>query len=95
MLEAIGASPLCSPWLKLKLLALENRDFTATFPPYMIVKDIDLMLDAARELGVTMPMTAATRQTMQGMCAEPFREEDFFALIKVVERNSGMGDIPC
>jgi hypothetical protein len=32
---------------------------------------------------------------MQGMCAEPFREEDFFALIKVVERNSGMGDIPC
>jgi 3-hydroxyisobutyrate dehydrogenase-like beta-hydroxyacid dehydrogenase len=95
MLNAIGASPLCSPWLKPKLAALENRDFSATFPPYMIVKDVDLMLDAARELGVTMPMTAATRQRMQGMCAEPFREEDFFALVKVVERDSGMGDIPC
>ncbi|AIO35296.1 NAD(P)-dependent oxidoreductase [Burkholderia pseudomultivorans] len=91
MLDAIGKSPLCSPWLASKLAALAARDFTATFPPRMIMKDLDLMLDAARDRGVTMPMTAATRQTMQGMCTEPFRDEDFFAVVKLLERNSGLG----
>jgi 3-hydroxyisobutyrate dehydrogenase-like beta-hydroxyacid dehydrogenase len=92
MLDAVAASPLCSPWLKLKLEALRDRDFSPTFPPYMMIKDMDLMLDAACELNVTMPMTAATRQTMQAMCAEPFREEDFFAVIKMVERASGLSE---
>jgi 3-hydroxyisobutyrate dehydrogenase-like beta-hydroxyacid dehydrogenase len=92
MLDAVAASPLCSPWLKLKLEALRDRDFSPTFPPYMMIKDVDLMLDAARELNVTMPMTAATRQIMQAMCAEPIREEDFFAVVKMIERSSGLSE---
>lgn len=90
MLDALAQTPLCSPWLLTKINALKQRDFSPTFPPSMIMKDIDLMLDAARDLQVCMPVTAHTRQVMQGLVFEEFSQEDFFVTIKAAERQAGI-----
>ncbi len=90
MLDALAQTPLCSPWLLTKINALKARDFSPTFPPAMIMKDIDLMLDAARDLQVCMPVTAHTRQVMQGLVFEEFSEEDFFVTVKAAERQAGI-----
>ena len=90
MLDALAATPLASPWLLTKLDALRRRDFTPTFPPWMMLKDIDLMLDAGRDRGVPLTMTAVTRQVMQALTVENYADEDFFVAIKSLERQSGL-----
>lgn len=93
MLDALAASPLASPWLLTKLDALRRRDFTPTFPPRMMMKDIDLMLDAGRDLGVPLTVTAVTRQIMQALTVEDYAEEDFFVAIKSLERQAGLAPL--
>lgn len=93
MLDALADSPLSSPWLANKLDALRRRDFSPTFPPWMMLKDIDLMLEAARDRGVPLTMTAVTRQVMQALTVEDFADEDFFVTIKSLERQSGLSPI--
>ena len=93
MLDALADSPLSSPWLANKLDALRRRDFSPTFPPWMMLKDIDLMLEAARDRGVPLTMTAVTRQIMQALTVEDFADEDFFVTIKSLERQSGLSPV--
>ena len=93
MLDALADSPLASPWLVNKLDALRRRDFSPTFPPGMMLKDVDLMLDAARDRGVPLTMTAVTRQIMQALTVGDFADEDFFVTVKVLERQSGFPPI--
>ena len=48
-----------------KTPALVNLDWTTTFTPELLRKDLDLGLDLGREWDVTMPVTAATREMVQ------------------------------
>ena len=48
-----------------KTPALVNLDWTTTFTPELLRKDLDLGLALADELDVPMPVTAATRQILQ------------------------------
>ena len=48
MLDTLAQSTLASPWLKAKVALLKPRDFTPTMTTRLILKDIDLMLAAAR-----------------------------------------------
>src|SRR5205807_840366 len=61
-LNFMNASVLGSTFTKYKSNALVNLDYTTTFTPALLRKDLDLGLQAARELGVAMPVTAATRE---------------------------------
>ena len=45
--------------------ALVNLDWTTTFTPELLRKDLDLGLELAREMDVPMPVTAATREVLQ------------------------------
>ena len=45
--------------------ALVNLDWTTTFTPELLRKDLDLGLGMAREMDVPMPITAATREVLQ------------------------------
>ena len=49
--------------------AFVNLDWTTTFTPTLLRKDLDLGLEAGRQLGVPMPVTAATalQRTRRGM----------------------------
>ena len=97
-LEFINNSVLGSIFSRYKTPALVNLDFTTTFTPKLLRKDLDLGLAAARELGVAMPVTAATREALQAhfgaasLKPDPaaYLEQDFSALIETVALAAGM-----
>ena len=90
MLETLEQSTLASPWLKVKIAALKKHDYEATMSARLILKDIDLMLAAARSNDVPMPLTANTRQLMQVLVGEGFGEEDYMAAVKLAARQAGI-----
>jgi 3-hydroxyisobutyrate dehydrogenase-like beta-hydroxyacid dehydrogenase len=90
MLDTLAQSTLSSPWLRAKAALLEQRDFTPTMTTRLILKDIDLMLAAARASAVPMPLTAATRQLMQAVVGAGYGDEDYMATIKLAEQLSGL-----
>ncbi len=92
MLDTLAQSTLASPWLKIKIAALKKHDYEATMSARLILKDIDLMLAAARSHEVPMPLTANTRQLMQVLVGEGFGEEDYMAAVKLAARQAGVND---
>lgn len=60
-LDFINKSVLGSVFTRYKTPALVNLDWTTTFTPALLRKDLDLGMAAARTLGVPVPVTAATR----------------------------------
>jgi 3-hydroxyisobutyrate dehydrogenase len=97
-LEFINNSVMGSIFTRYKSPALVNLDFTTTFTPTLLKKDLDLGLSAARELGVPMPVTAATREALQthfGAATlkpdpQAYLQADFAALIETVALGAGM-----
>ena len=90
MLDTLGQSTLASPWLKAKVALMKPRDFTPTMTGRMILKDLDLMLDAARSIEVPLPITALTRQLTQALVGEGYGDEDYMAAIKLAEKQAGL-----
>jgi 3-hydroxyisobutyrate dehydrogenase len=97
-LEFMNNGVMGSIFTRYKSNALVNLDFTTTFTPALLRKDLDLGLEAARELGVPMPVTAATREALQAhfgaatLKKDPtsYLAEDFAALIETVALASGV-----
>ena len=54
-----------SMFTRYKSPALVNLDWTTTFTPELLRKDLDLGLELGREHDVPMPVTAATREVLQ------------------------------
>jgi len=90
MLDTLAQSTIASPWLKAKLALMKQRDFTPTMTTRLILKDIDLMLAAAKVHDVSMPLTTLTRQLMQMVVHEGYGEEDYMATIKLAEKQAGL-----
>jgi 3-hydroxyisobutyrate dehydrogenase len=97
-LEFINNSVMGSIFTRYKSPALVNLEFAATFTPSLLRKDLDLGLTAARDLGVPMPIAAATREALQlhfgAATLQPdpaaYLEKDFAALIETVGLGAGM-----
>jgi 3-hydroxyisobutyrate dehydrogenase len=78
--------------------ALVNLDWTTTFTPELLRKDLDLGLELAREWDVPMPVTAATREILQmhfGAAKlqkdpEEYLAKDFAALMETMALAAGM-----
>jgi len=90
MLDTLAQSTIASPWLKAKCALMKPRDFNPTMTSRLIMKDVDLILGAARGAEVPMPLTATTRQLLQALIGEGCGEEDYMALIKLMEKQSGI-----
>jgi 3-hydroxyisobutyrate dehydrogenase len=96
-LDFMNASVLGSTFTKYKSNALVNLDWTTTFTPTLLRKDLDLGLKAARDLDVAMPVTAATREALQGHIGallaanDPaLLDKDFAALIETAAHAAGI-----
>ena len=89
MLDFLNNSVMGSMFTQYKSPAYVNLDFTPTFTPVLLRKDLDLGLRAADELGVPMPVTAAARETVQAALAQGRTTEDFAVLVELEARNSG------
>jgi len=94
MLETLAASTIASPFLKAKARRLSERDFTPTMTTRLILKDLDLILATAGANAVEMPVTAVTRQLIWTLADEGYAEEDYMAVVKLAERQSGLEEAP-
>lgn len=90
MWQVLCASAVGSPILKAKSVQLSQRDFTPTFTVEQMIKDLELMVDAARDVHAPLPQTAATLQLMHAAVAQGDALEDYAAIIKAVERSAGV-----
>jgi 3-hydroxyisobutyrate dehydrogenase len=97
-LDFMNASVLGSTFTRYKSNALVNLDWTTTFTPALLRKDLDLGLNAARDLDVAMPVTAATREALQShfgaatLKSDPgaYLDKDFAAVLETVALAAGI-----
>jgi 3-hydroxyisobutyrate dehydrogenase len=89
-LDFLNKSVMGSTFSKYKTPALVNLDMSVTFTPPLLRKDLDLGLDAGRELDVPMPLAALTRDLVQTLIGNGYGAEDFAALIKLQAKASGI-----
>jgi 3-hydroxyisobutyrate dehydrogenase len=97
-LAFINDSVLGSIFTRYKSNAFVNLDWTTTFTPELLRKDLDLGLQAARGLDVAMPVTAATREALQAhfgaarLKPDPtaYLSQDFAALLETVALAAGL-----
>jgi 3-hydroxyisobutyrate dehydrogenase len=82
-LDFLNNSVMGSMFSKYKSPALVNLDYSVTFTPKLLLKDLDLGLAAARENGVPMPVTVAARETVQSLIGNGYTEDDFAALLSL------------
>jgi 3-hydroxyisobutyrate dehydrogenase len=97
-LEFINDSVMGSTFSRDKSQALVNLDWTTTFTPELLRKDLDLGLQAARALEVPMPVAAAAREALQAhfgaaqLKPDPaaYLGQDFSALLETVALAAGI-----
>ena len=97
-LAFINNSVMGSMFTRYKSPALVNLDWTTTFTPELLRKDLDLGLALGREWGVPMPVTAATREVLQThfgaatLKSKPdeYLQKDFSALMETMALAAGM-----
>jgi 3-hydroxyisobutyrate dehydrogenase len=90
LLEFVNGSVLGSTFTKYKTPAFVRLDYTPTFTPVLLRKDLDLGLAAARELGVPMPLAAITQQLVQGAISTGRGAEDFAVLLDLQAASAGL-----
>ncbi len=90
MMEFLNNSVLGSTFTRYKTPAYVNLDFTPTFTPPLLFKDFDLGYEAARELGVPMPVATAAQQVVQALIGNGYTDVDFAALIELQAKASGL-----
>lgn len=89
-LTFLNHSVLGSTFTRYKSPAYVNLDYSVTFTPALLRKDLELGLDAARDLDVPLPLAAATCQIVQAMIGSGLSEIDFAALLELQARLSGL-----
>lgn len=89
MQAVIESSPVGAPLFEYKAPVLAERDFEKQFPVDLLLKDLDLIAEAAEQQGVYLPQTAATREAVNGTKALGHGDEDMMAIVKLLESVAG------
>jgi 3-hydroxyisobutyrate dehydrogenase len=97
-LAFMNNSVMGSMFTRYKSPALVNLDWTTTFTPELLRKDMDLGLGLGREWDVPMPVTAAAREVLQGHFGaatrkpdpDAYLQQDFAALMETMALAAGM-----
>ncbi|EXI68932.1 MAG: 2-hydroxy-3-oxopropionate reductase [Candidatus Accumulibacter adjunctus] len=66
-----------------------ERNFKPGFKSWMHQKDMNIVMQSAHELGLCLPVAAATAQMFNAMVGSGLGEEDSIAILKLLERLSG------
>ena len=65
-----------------------DRNFKPGFKSWMHQKDMNIVMQSAHELGLCLPVAAATAQMFNAMVGAGLGEEDSIAVLKLLERLS-------
>jgi 3-hydroxyisobutyrate dehydrogenase/2-hydroxy-3-oxopropionate reductase len=90
MLEILENSAAKSGLIAYKAPFVLRRDFTANFATKWMHKDVGLMLESGKELGVPLFLTSLTQQLFQTAIAEGHGDEDMCSTIRVLEEIAGV-----
>jgi 3-hydroxyisobutyrate dehydrogenase-like beta-hydroxyacid dehydrogenase len=88
MLELMGESVVASPVVKYKLDPVRRHDYTPTATTSLVLKDVNLMVAAAKAQGLELPLAAEMQKIFRRAVEQGHAERDFFS---AVEPNSGSG----
>jgi 3-hydroxyisobutyrate dehydrogenase-like beta-hydroxyacid dehydrogenase len=80
LLEVMASSAAGAPFVKYKSEPLLRDDFSATFTTALMEKDIDLVLDAAAEAGVELPMAREMKTLVHSAVEAGYADDDLMAL---------------
>jgi 3-hydroxyisobutyrate dehydrogenase len=80
LLDVMGSSAVGAPFVKYKTEPLLRDDFSATFTTALMEKDIDLVLDAAEEAGVELPLANEMKAHLRAAVDAGYADDDFMAL---------------
>ena len=89
-LEFINNSVVGSMFSRYKTPAFVKLDWTPTFTPVLLRKDLDLGLKAAKELGVPLPVTQRTRDVVNEAVEAGHTDCDFAILLEQQAKKSGL-----
>jgi 3-hydroxyisobutyrate dehydrogenase-like beta-hydroxyacid dehydrogenase len=90
LLDVMGASAVGAPFVKYKTDALVRDDYSATFTTALMEKDIDLVLDAAEEGGVELPLASEMKAQLHAAVDAGYADDDFIALFEHLRRRIGL-----
>jgi 3-hydroxyisobutyrate dehydrogenase-like beta-hydroxyacid dehydrogenase len=88
MVEIIMAGRARSGIIEMKAPRILARDYTAFFPLKHMEKDVRLMTEAARELGLTLPLTETLRAIYASAVASGFGEQDFCSVFEWLQQSA-------
>jgi 3-hydroxyisobutyrate dehydrogenase len=89
-LDFINKSVMGSMFSRYKTPAFVNLDLKPTFTPVLLRKDLDLGLKAAKQLGVTLPVTQVTRDMVDRAVKAGHTECDFAILLHQQAEAAGL-----
>jgi 3-hydroxyisobutyrate dehydrogenase/2-hydroxy-3-oxopropionate reductase len=90
MLEILDNSAAKSGLISYKAPFVFRRDFRANFSTKWMHKDIGLMLESGKDLGVPLLLTGLTQQLFQTAIAAGHGDDDFCSTINVLEQLVGI-----
>ena len=89
-LEFINNSVVGSRFSRYKTPAFVNLDWTPTFTPVLLCKDLDLGLKAGKALGVPLPVTQLTRDIVDRVIQSGHTDCDFGILLEQEAQDAGL-----
>jgi len=88
LLEVMGGSAAGAPFVRYKTGALLEDDYSATFTTALMGKDLDLILDAAGDAGVELPVTTGLQAIVRAAIEAGYADDDFMALFPFLASTS-------
>jgi 3-hydroxyisobutyrate dehydrogenase len=86
--SVMGSGSGGSAMLDLKAAPMREHDYTALFKLEHMLKDVRLCLEEAQDVGAPFTYAAQTRQILSAAAGRGLGEQDFAALIEVLEAAS-------
>ncbi len=89
LVQVMGAGSAGSTMLKLKAGPMREHDFTPLFKLEHMLKDVRLCLEEGQAAGVPFSFAALTREILSAAMGRGLGDQDFAALIEVLEGAAG------
>jgi 3-hydroxyisobutyrate dehydrogenase/2-hydroxy-3-oxopropionate reductase len=86
MVDILMNSAARSGLIEAKAPLVFRREFSPAFSVKWMHKDVGLMLDSGKELGVPLFLTGLTHQILENAICQGFGEEDIASTIKPLEK---------
>jgi 3-hydroxyisobutyrate dehydrogenase-like beta-hydroxyacid dehydrogenase len=85
LVEVMRAGSGASTMLELKARPMREHDYTTLFKLNHMIKDVRLCLEEGEAAGAPFPFAALTREIMAAAAGRGHGDEDFAAMIEVIE----------